>query len=343
MSSSNPPEPSSEIFSFGGKREMRQANDPEKRKNDTNAAPYSRNRIGILSVLFSAIVGAFMLADNYEMLGDSKTAKRLRFGFLIGVPVWWFLLDLISVVSPTAGRTGPGTTVLTWVVPLSVLDVLYRRWREQWVETNGDIVSGNGSGRALLYIGMLILVFVGYVSFAPSLLTFVATTIASAARATTFVATTIASTAPATTFVDSTFSMTYPSSWTAHKDTVRPNCDVSSWECVQIFELPYIRGAMTVTRTNDVDELLTHLSTQEQAVWDSTPFPKTSLRVFETTIGGFTTLQRDFTFVIDLQKFRGAILIVRTDKEIYVITAWAHDDDFPQVEKAIASIQLDVE
>ena len=332
MSSSNPPEPSSEIFSFGGKREMRQANDPEKRKKGTNSAPYSRHRIGILSVFFSSIVGAFMLADNYERLNDRKTANLLRFCFLVGVPSWWFIVSLISIlrgISVYSMSISLGVMFISWFMPMVVLDVLYRRWRKAWIVTNGEIVSGNGSGRALLYVILYAVVFIMYLGSAPQQLEELYVRYAESL--------------PKVTFVNGSFSIDYPSNWEVKDITNNPNCGQFGFECVKMFNFAGGSGALVVTRNNNLLERLAPLSLTEEANWNnmqSLSYLK-SLEKFETLLDGYTTLRHNFAFTDRGDRSTGAIIITKTDQELYTIIAVAGQQDYALLEEALATIQLD--
>jgi hypothetical protein len=337
--SSNALEPK-QIFSFGNQPRKTSEDEAdstlpeEKRKKGTKSAPYSRRRIGILSVLFSPLVGALMLADNFERLDDPKAAKTLRLGFLFGLPVFWVVSSFVmasadKVFGKSDYALTSGSNFALWFGTLVLLDSLYRNWHKEWIAKNGEIVSGNGSGRAWLYT----LVAIGFIA--------VFRVLTPSVPVNPIVS--LLSVGANQTFTDGTFSISYPNTWEAVEITNNPNCGQLGFECVQLFNFARGSGALAVTRNVNLIDRLAPLTLIAQANWNNLQALDNlnSVREYESMLDGYVILRHDFTFTDKENPSQGALIVAKTDSEVYIMIAVARVDHFPQLEKALATIQLD--
>ena len=301
---------------------------PEMRRKPV---PYSRFWIGILSVVFTAVVGAFMLADSYILLEDRRKALILRITFLGGILLWWFLLMSVSLlISPASDSivVSVATTLLAWFAPLPALYIEYRRWQHEWVKVNDEIVKGKGAGSGFFYGFMMIVVTFLYHAIVPPI------------AASAILGTAYYYEASAIALVDGSFSMSYPEYWAKSRDTSNPACRDINFECVENFRLPS-NALLSIARINK--DLAMPLAIVEEVIWDSlsSEGEKDSIRVFETTLDGFEAIQRDFSIEVDGLDVNGIILVSMTDTELYVIVGAGDKPNFYQIEDAIATIQLD--
>jgi len=261
-----------------------------------------------------------MLADNYEQLNDRKTANRLRVGFLVGVPAIWFLFYLATIAlggSRGSVSTIVVTTFLSWWIPLFVLDRYYHRWSEAWIETNGEMVNGNGSGRAAWYIALFVLVCRTFIGVVPQMVDSLPLAL--------------------TTFVDGSFSMTYPKDWQASVDD---NVACALMECVQTFTLPDSQGYILVTRTNSFLVMLNDLETSSGgALFALSSINATVERTTKIQLDEYDAIQ--YNFRTEEQRLKGLMLIAKTDSEYYQIIGISLPEDFYLIEQALGTIQLD--